>query len=365
MRPLTSRTLSVLVSLALLAAAVGFSTLAMAATGGPTVVLSSTSASTTSAATIPIMVAFSGGVNGFATSSISATNATVSGFSGSGANYSFNLTPSASGTVTVMVNADMATASTSPFTGNQASNILTFSWSPAAATGVPVISGISASSTGTTTASIMWNTDVPATGQVNYGLTSSYDASSSFHSPLTTSHIAFLGGLLADTLYHFAIVSGNASGTTTSADQTFTMGSTGTTTATTTAPLSVTGVDVVSASATANGTFASGWKWVVHFTVPTNETSFQLKFADFTSSTSSSTIGVANNMRYYSSQSSNASTTGSAIVETNNNYGGALMLTGDTSTTTAGRQIDVTIEAAIPSGTPTGSYSTTFGALSQ
>lgn len=363
MRPLTSRTLSVLSSLALVAGAAGFSSLAVAATGGPTVVLSSTSASTTSAASIPITVAFSEGVNGFATSSISATNATVSGLSGTGASYTFNLIPSASGTVTVVVNADMATASTSPFTGNQASNMLTFT--STATAGAPVISGISATTTGATTATIMWNTDVAATGQVNYGFTSSYDASSSFDSSLSTSHTAYLGGLLANTLYHFAVMSGNGSGTTTSADQTFTLGSTGTTTATTTTPLAVTGVDVVSSSATANGTFASGWKWVVHFTVPSNETSFQLKFADFTSSSSSSTIAVANNMRYYSSQSSNASTTASAIVETNNNYGGALTLTGDTSTTTAGRQIDVTIEAAVPSGTPTGSYSTIFGALSQ
>jgi hypothetical protein len=361
MTSITSRTLAVLTSLALVAGAVGFSSLASAATGGPTVVLASTSASTTTSASIPITVTFSEGVTGFATTSIATTNASVSGLTGTGANYSFNLIPTASGTVTVQVNADSATASTTPFAGNQVSNLLTFT--PAVTT-LPVISGITVA-TGTDTTDIMWNTSVPATGLVRYGSTSAYDASSTPDTALGTSHIAFLGGLLPSTMYHFAVVSTNASGTAMSSDQAFTTNAvTSTTTASSTA-LAVTGVDAINTTASADGSFTSGWKWVIHFTVPSNETSFQMKFADFSASGSSSTIPIANNLRYSSAQSSNASTTASAIVETGNGYGGALLLTGDTSTTTAGRQIDITIETAIPAGTSNGSYSTTFGALSQ
>lgn len=366
MRSLTSRTVAVLTSLALFAAMAGVGTIASAAAGGPTVVLASTSATTTSASSIPVTATFSGPVTGFTATGVTATNATVSGFTGTGASYSFNVLPTATGTVTVMIAADMATSTSLPATGSQVSNTLTFtSIAAAATTTLPVISNVAAVSTGSTTETITWNTDVAATGQVLYGSTTSYDASSTLDTVLGTLHTSFLGGLVPSSLYHFSVVSANASGTATSSDMTFTAGST--TTATTTAsstPLAVTGVDTVSSTAVADGTFANGWKWVLHFTVPTSETSFQLKFADFARSPSPGTIPIANNMRYYSTQSSNATSTSSAIVETSTTYGAAMTLTGDTSTTTAGRQIDVTIEAAIPTGTPTGTYSTTYGALS-
>lgn len=352
----------VLSSLALLAGATGFSSLASAANGGPTVVLASTSASTTSAVSIPVTAAFSAPVTGFSAADISVTAATVSGFSGSGASYSFNLIPSGSGTVTAQVQADMANATDTSALGNQPSNVLAFTVTNAP----PVISNVVGTATGSITATITWNTDVGATGQVVYGFTTGYDASSTLDSLLGTLHTGYLGGLLPAQLYHFAVISGNSRGTTTSADQTFTTSvGTATTTATTTTPLALAGVDTVNATATADGTFASGWKWVLHFTVPDTETSFQLKFGGFTNSgAAGNVIPTAGNIRYFSPQSSNATTESAAIAETDTNYGGAMTLTGDTSTTTPGRQVDVTIEAAIPSGTPTGSYTSTFGAKS-
>jgi hypothetical protein len=339
----------------------GFSSLASAANNGPTVVLASTSATTTSAASIPVTATFSAPVVGFSAAHVAASGATVSGFSGSGATYSFNLIPSAGSTVTVQVNADMANATDVSALGNQPSNVLTFMPN----TSAPAISNVTVTPTSDSTATVNWNTDSPANGQVVYGFTSSYDASSSFSSAMDTLHVGYLGGLLPTQMYHYAVISANGNGTTTSPDLTFTTGSTTTASSTpaVVTPLAMTGVDSMNATATADGTFASGWKWILHFTVPDTETSFHLKFGGF--SNSSHTIPAASNIRYYSAQSTNAAAQSSAVTASNTDYGAAMTLTGDTSTTTPGRQIDVVIEAAVPSGTPTGAYTTTFGARSE
>jgi hypothetical protein len=450
MRSITSRTLSVLTSLALFAGATGFGTLASAASGGPTVVLSSTTATTTNVSSIPVTVTFSEAVTGFASNDLALVNASVTSFAGSGASYTFNLVPVTNGSVSVQIAADESTAVSAPFKGNQASNMLTFmsdvtapvitnvavstatssatvTWTTsepatgqvgfgtttsygsasafdsslstshtATLTGLsagttyhfqivstdaagnmaatsdatfaiasvpsaPMISNISVSVTGTSTATIMWNTDAAASGQVFFGTTASLGSSTTLNSTASTTHSVNLSNLTQGTTYHFVVVSANGNGTATSSDQVFTTNPTASST-----PLAVTGIDAVKTVATADGTFASGWKWIIHFTVPTSETSFQMKFSDFTNPTSSTTIPVAGNVRYSSVQSSNASTTASAIVESNNNYGTALTLTGDTSTTTPGRQVDVVVEVAVPVGTPSGGlYSTIFGALSQ
>jgi FG-GAP-like repeat/Beta xylosidase C-terminal Concanavalin A-like domain len=83
----------------------------------------------------------------------------------------------------------------------------------------PVISGISANPS-TTSASITWTTDQPASTVVNYGLTSAYG--SSVNDPtLVTSHSAVLSNLTCNTTYHFQVSSTNSAGqTSTSADQT-------------------------------------------------------------------------------------------------------------------------------------------------
>lgn len=447
MRYVYSRTATVLTSLAIIAGVASIAPLASAAVGGPTVVLSTVSATTTNAASIPITVAFSESVGAFATSSITTTNSVVSALTGSGSNYSFNLIPTVSGAVMVQFGSDIAT-STASSTGNQASNILEFtsdtvvpgissvtvsttttgatvSWNTsettngqvlygtsttytasstlaaafttahtaqltglatgttyhfqvrsmdvagnlattsdatfttAAAPAAPQIQTVAANATGTSTASVTWSTDIPATSQVFYGTSASYGSASVLNALASTTHAVSLSGLTEAVLYHYIVVSTNAAGTATSSDQVFTSGSTASTT-----PLAVTGIDAVRSTATADGTFASGFKWVIDFVVPSNETAFQLKFSDFVNATPPGTIPIAGNVRYYSEQSSNATSSTTAIVETNNDYGVALMLTGDTSVSTPGRQIDVTIEAAVPSGTPTGVYSTFFGARS-
>ena len=65
------------------------------------VVLSSSAPDPTSSTPIPITVTFSEPVTGFGTSGITVGNGTLSGFSGSGSTYTFNVTPTADGLVTV------------------------------------------------------------------------------------------------------------------------------------------------------------------------------------------------------------------------------------------------------------------------
>lgn len=117
--------------------------------------------------------------------------------------------------------------------------------------------------------------------------------------------------------------------------------------------------------ATADGTYANGWEWVFHITVPTAETQLYMKFKDWTSG--SNTIEVAENMRYYSAQSSNASAEGSAIeiAEAEEYPETAMLLNSDLDAFTGGRQIKVVVQAKVPAGTAGGSYSTSYKVLSE
>ncbi len=85
----------------------------------------------------------------------------------------------------------------------------------------PVISSV-ASSTTDTSATITWTTNEAATSQAEYGLTSSYTASSTLDNSTTTSHSVNLSGLTPSTVYHFHVVSGDDSNNfSTSTDYTF------------------------------------------------------------------------------------------------------------------------------------------------
>lgn len=74
----------------------------------PTVTMSSVTTSPTNSTSIPVTVTFSEVVTGFTSGDVSVGNATLSGFSGSGSSYSFNLIPSGSGTVTANIVAGIA-----------------------------------------------------------------------------------------------------------------------------------------------------------------------------------------------------------------------------------------------------------------
>jgi len=89
-----------------------------------------TLALTTPAATVSapftVTAAFNASASGFTLSDIVVVNGIVSNFSGSGASYTFRVTPTAAGLVTVSVPANAATDSTT--LGNLASNVLSVSY---------------------------------------------------------------------------------------------------------------------------------------------------------------------------------------------------------------------------------------------
>jgi hypothetical protein len=74
----------------------------------PTVAMSSAAANPTNGSPIAITVTFSENVTGFTSGDITPGNGTVSGFAGSGASYSFDLTPSTNGSVTADIAASVA-----------------------------------------------------------------------------------------------------------------------------------------------------------------------------------------------------------------------------------------------------------------
>ncbi len=75
-------------------------------TAAPTVVLSTTASNPTNSTSIPYTATFSESVTGFALSSVAVTNGSASGLAGSGAGYTFNITPSNDGAVSVSIGAE-------------------------------------------------------------------------------------------------------------------------------------------------------------------------------------------------------------------------------------------------------------------
>jgi O-glycosyl hydrolase len=87
----------------------------------------------------------------------------------------------------------------------------------------PVISGISATSLTQTSAQINWTTNIAADSQVNFGLDSSYGSSTTLDTNFVTSHAQTLSNLNPGTVYHYQVLSREATGIlATSGDNTFT-----------------------------------------------------------------------------------------------------------------------------------------------
>jgi glucose/arabinose dehydrogenase len=86
----------------------------------------------------------------------------------------------------------------------------------------PVITNVQVSNITRNRATITWTTDVPATTQIEYGLTTSYGSLTTLNSGLETFHSQTLRGLTRNRTYHFRVLSKNGSGTlSTSGDFTF------------------------------------------------------------------------------------------------------------------------------------------------
>jgi hypothetical protein len=75
----------------------------------------------------------------------------------------------------------------------------------------PTISGVSASGITGTGATIIWTTNEASDSQVEYGLTTSYGASTALNTAMVTSHSLSLTGLTGSTTYHYRVKSKDAS----------------------------------------------------------------------------------------------------------------------------------------------------------
>ena len=87
----------------------------------------------------------------------------------------------------------------------------------------PVISNVEIPKFSDIYATISWQTDEPATSQIEYGTTNAYGSNTPPDETLTTSHSVTLAELNSDTTYYFRVKSKDSSGNeATSEDQTFT-----------------------------------------------------------------------------------------------------------------------------------------------
>ena len=87
----------------------------------------------------------------------------------------------------------------------------------------PQISGVYADNITTSGVAINWTTDEAADTQVEYGMTTSYGYTTTLDSTLTTTHSYSISGLAPSTVYHYRVLSRDASGNlSVSGDYTFT-----------------------------------------------------------------------------------------------------------------------------------------------
>ena len=77
----------------------------------PIPIITSTLSPRTNVSTIPITITFTSEVTGFSFNDIAVTNSTISGFNGSGSTYSFNITPTSEGDITINIPSDICEGS--------------------------------------------------------------------------------------------------------------------------------------------------------------------------------------------------------------------------------------------------------------
>ncbi len=87
----------------------------------------------------------------------------------------------------------------------------------------PNISSVASTTPTVNTATVSWTTNESSDSQVEYGLTSTYTASTTLDTNMVTSHSVNISGLATSTTYHFRVISKDASANrTNSTDYTFT-----------------------------------------------------------------------------------------------------------------------------------------------
>ncbi len=123
--------------------------------------------------------------------------------------------------------------------------------------------------------------------------------------------------------------------------------------------LAVTSIDAQKTTATANGEFADGWKYIFNITVPTDEPNLAMKFANWMQNEGDHILPVANNMRISSEQ---ANATSTIVLTAANTYSSPdLTMVHDLNDEEDGLQVQVLVEVAVPADTYNGTYSTEYG----
>jgi hypothetical protein len=223
-------------------------------------------------------------------------------------------------------------------------------------TTAPTISGV-ATSTMKTTAAISFQSNENGYGKIAY--------SKSGVTPLATDYISLtaastttinLANLECGTAYTYNVYAKDASGNENKlADATFV------TAACDSVTLGVTQNKLIKSRATKDGNPANGWHWVLDVTVPTASTTLDMKFSNLTG-TGATTIN-ASNIHFYSEQSSAFSSSADMadIIEADAWSTDHLILNDDIDNNSAnGRQIQIIIEAGVPSSASDLPYSATY-----
>ncbi len=153
-------------------------------------------------------ITINSGVNGTVTPGTVTLNA--------GSNQTFTIVPNSGYQITNVIidGAPVGPVTQYQFSNLQSNHQLDVIWSSIVPIDnvPPVISGVGASGISQTGATISWQTDEPATRQVEYGFTTAYGQQTVFDSSLRTSHSVVLSGLTPGVTYHFRVSSRDAIG---------------------------------------------------------------------------------------------------------------------------------------------------------
>lgn len=90
--------------------------------------------------------------------------------------------------------------------------IVTTLAAPPADTTAPVISAVAVTNSSQSSVTIAWTTNEPADGQVQYGTSTAYGATTAIVTATTTAHQIVISGLTASTQYHYRVLSKDSAG---------------------------------------------------------------------------------------------------------------------------------------------------------
>jgi hypothetical protein len=204
-----------------------------------------------------------------------------------------------------------------------------------------------------TGADIIFQLNAQGTALINYGLTAGY-GSSTVPEAVTENEnkTIIISGLSCNQTYHYSIYAENTAVTETdaTADAIFT-----------TLPCGITldSLTMTKQSAKANNLYADGWQWTFDLTIwNLAETSLKMKFDPWGGAGS---LAAGGNMQF----SVNNGASWLNITDNNAYPTSGADLSGIDNNTMAGRQISVLVRMKVPTGTPAGAYTSSYGILTE